>query len=78
MVKIARNPISAAKNPPQTLIFHQKTSKTIDFHGFPCQNFPTVNPSSRHAYRGFNSSSLTDYDSVISLLLNASRQPREC
>ena len=34
MVKIARNPIFAAKNPPQTLIFHQKTSKTIDFSWF--------------------------------------------
>ena len=41
----------------------RKTSKNHDFslknqakslivHGFPCQNFPTVNPSSRHAYHG--------------------------
>ena len=34
MVKIARNAIFAAKKPPQTMIFHQKTSKTIDFSWF--------------------------------------------
>ena len=34
MVKIARNPIFAAKNPPQTMVFYQKTSKTIDFSWF--------------------------------------------
>ena len=56
MVKIARNPIFAAKTRPQTMIFLQKQAKPLVFHGFPCQNFPTVNPSSRHAYRGFNSS----------------------
>ena len=52
MVKIARNPIFAAKKPPQTMIFIKKQAKPLIFHGFPCQNFPTVNPNSRHAYRG--------------------------
>ena len=34
MVKIARNPLFTAKTPLQTMIFHQKTSKTIDFSWF--------------------------------------------
>ena len=49
MVKCARKPVTkyngktskynsktifAAKTPPQTMIFHQKTSKTIDFSRF--------------------------------------------
>ena len=31
--------------------FIKNQAKSLIFHGFPCQNFPTVNPSSRHAYR---------------------------
>ena len=34
MVNFARNRCFAAKNRPQTMIFHQKTSKTIDFPWF--------------------------------------------
>ena len=54
MVKIARNPIFAATKPPQTMIFHQKTSKIIDFSWFSFSELPygTVNRSSRHAYHG--------------------------
>ena len=33
-------------------IFMKNEAKPLVFHGFPCQNFPTVNPNSRHAYRG--------------------------
>ena len=32
--------------------FMKNQAKSLIFHGFPCQNFPAVNPSSRHAYRG--------------------------
>ena len=32
--------------------FIKNQAKSLIFHGFPCQNFPTVNPSSRHAYCG--------------------------
>ena len=57
MVKIARNPIFAAKKPPQTMIFHQKTSKTIDFSWFSLSELsysksqqPTCLPRVRSSY----------------------------
>ena len=34
----------------KTMYFHEKL---MDFINFPCQNFPYVNPNSRHAYRWF-------------------------
>ena len=34
-------------------IFIKNQAKTLFSHRFLCQNFPTVNRSSRHAYRGF-------------------------
>ena len=34
--------------------FMKKQAKSLFFHVFPRQNFPAVNPSSRHAYRGSN------------------------
>ena len=55
MVKSARKPSPNSKKMPHTMFFHQKLSKTIDFSCFPCQNCPTVNLSSRHAYRSFSS-----------------------
>ena len=32
--------------------FYPKPWFSLPKHGFPCQNFPTVNPNSRHPYRG--------------------------
>ena len=38
------------KNSPKHDIFMKNQAKPLIFQGFPCQNFPTVNHSSRHAY----------------------------
>ena len=35
------------ENLSKPMFFHEKS---MDFIGFPCQNFPYVNPNSRHAY----------------------------
>ena len=40
MVNFARNRCFAAKKPPQTMLFHQKTSKTIDFSWFSLSELP--------------------------------------
>ena len=44
--------LQTRKTSPNHDFFIKNQAKPLIFHGFPCQNFPTVNPSSRHAYRG--------------------------
>ena len=44
--------LQTRKTSPNHDFFIKNQAKSLIFHGFPCQNFPTVNPSSRHAYRG--------------------------
>ena len=44
--------LQTPKTSPNHDFFITNQAKPLIFHGFPCQNFPTVNPSSRHAYRG--------------------------
>ena len=45
--------LQTRKTSPNHDFFIKNQAKPLIFHGFPCQNFPTVNRSSRHAYRGF-------------------------
>ena len=68
MVKIARNPIFATKKLPKLWFFIKKQAKPLIFHGFPCQNFPTVNPSSRHAYYGYPQSPGTLSNRIFMML----------
>ena len=49
MVNFALQTRKTSQNPEY---FIKNQAKSLIFHGFACQNFPTVNPSSRHAYRG--------------------------
>ena len=42
-----------SKNLPNHVFLIKNQAKSLIFHCFPCQNFPTVKHSSRHAYRGF-------------------------
>ena len=44
--------LQTRKTSPNHDFFIKNQAKSLIFHGFPCQNFPTVNRSSRHAYRG--------------------------
>ena len=47
---LAEHRSSSSKTPLQPCFFHRKSWFSLAKLGFPCQNFPTVNPSSRRAY----------------------------